>query len=127
MTAWDPLPQRIVGEPKQHRPGAVLRQELAAIERERPGDRSGWDEQLRGAAAALVWVLGETDAGPISGEAVEMPTWQQSFMEGGWAEEVHSGIRPMPLGASGEYANGVWFGIAWAWEVVEDPPVPLED
>jgi hypothetical protein len=116
----------IVGSPKQHRPDAVLRQELAAIERERPEDRSGWDEQLRGAGAALVWLLGEGDVAPISGEAIEMPTWQQSFAESEWAEEVHSGIRPMPPNASEEYANGVWFAISWAWEIVEEPPVPLE-
>lgn len=137
MTVWDPSRMRIVGRPTPHLPDSVLRQELAAVETERrrlkrtgggggelPG--GGWAEQLRGVDAVLRWVLGETDVGPISGEGIEMPTWQQASMEAEWAEEVFRGTRPMPAGASRQYANGVWFGISWAWEVVEDPPVAIK-
>ena len=101
--------------------------EVAAVSDElaRVGDVRQ-NHRLRGALAALEWVLGQAATAPVSGRLVERPDGPEIRSEAAWATEILTGVRPASDVVTQAYAGGAEEALLWV-SGSDCVPVPTEE
>ncbi len=106
----------------------LLSAELDAIADELADeDDPRYRSRLTGAQEALLWLMGRRATSPVSRALIETPGQSEGYHEAVRADEVTSGVRPLPQGLTRDYAGGVAAALMWAVEQTSEPPSPLPD
>lgn len=114
-----------MGEPRDIE---AVEQELAAINVELVSEAdAGYIERLRGSKSALLWAIGRTSTAPASGRLTERPSAGDLYSEGMWADEIVTGVRPLPHDVSRAFAGGVAGALMWMLRRTSESPSPVDN
>ncbi len=70
-------------------------------------------------------MLGHSPTAPVSRRLLEQPNATDSYSDALSADEVATGVRPLPAGLTHEQAAGVAAGLMWALGRSHEAPSPL--
>lgn len=81
-------------------------------------------DRLRGSKAALFWAIGRSATAPASGRLIERPGAGDLYHEAMWADEIVTGVRPLPRSTSREFVGGVAGALMWMLRRTSESPGP---